>query len=107
MTMTKLLDGVATAVTGDAYLVADLVDKASATYPLGDHITIMARGDFTGLTMKLQTAPTNTGPWLDHTEATFTASGDQVAPLSRKAWIRGVSTVSGADSNTDGTLWAG
>lgn len=108
MAMTKLLDGVTGASNGTAVQVSDLIDEAAATYPLGDHITVMARGTFQGLTLKVQTGPTNTGPWLDHTDATFTAAGDQVTPISRKAWIRGVSTVDGTeDSTTDGTLYAG
>jgi len=108
MAMTKLLDGVTGASNGAPVQVSDLIDRASNTYPRGDHITFMARGTFQGLTMKVQTAPTSSGPWLDHDDATFTAAGDQVSPISRKAWVRGVSEVDGTeDSTTDGTLYAG
>lgn len=96
MTMNALFTNRATDGSSDPIKVASLFDESEFGVPVGEHVTVMATGTFNSATIKLQIGPTSSGPWVDSTEATFTAAGAAVTPLSAQAWVR--ATVTGTGS---------
>lgn len=105
MTMQALLSDQTSNTTGDAVRVSKFSKFGLINGLGGETFSVIAGGTFDGATVKLQVAPTDSGPWLDVDDVTFTDIGLQVSPLSRRAWVRPV--VSGAGGSTSVSLWVG
>lgn len=106
MAQQALFDGQTSDGNSSAVQVKDICSRTANPGIAGEHFTVHVSGTFNGVTVKLQAAPTSTGPWVDIPDGSFTEAGMKVTPLSPTFWIRG--NVSGTGSPApDVSLYAG